>query len=719
MKKILIVLICCLTIFTVSCGKKKLDKPNNVAIDESGMITWDKVDNAESYKIIINGQEFVSYLNFYTVEDLSKDFTFYVIAVNSKTTSDASDPIFVKGKEKEIKSKLPGELANEIIRKTKIDVSNKEEIEAVLNEGVVKAIHNGLNENAFMVFKGSIESIVTDIENIDSTKILTLYTAVSGISKEVNSNYLIVYVAYLRGLLIAESHKNDVEISKLNEALASATESEKIDINHKIEAYKGMNNCYTTISNVIKEDEEDIISNFNDCIYPVLSMLKKALSNETIKVIEEIMKSEDKTLMVDKIVQIKNDIIGTLKAEPIPYKSVEMLLDILYGQKETLKVYVTYKQIVDGKNYAELLKFIDKLEPDNEKLAKDLIAKYNNVIDVIYGIDANVVKEAIKYENPTQVVAYLALTAFTKLDFDITISSNDILNILEGVIPEETILQLTGLTNADLTKICDFVAKYLNKDYRTFISNNIDAIVSCLGLEMNEKITTHPIETSDKLNGLGANFYKPGQKFDIVEYKAEGNGYRYTVESYEITAIDDEGNITYKSKTTTGVIKGLNGFPELLRALLEANKDHKKEIVTDLIDLTGTISKITILPEEVVNFLNAINELNSDDIMSIIDDAYDLTISTLDFIKSNNIDLNKFVLSYKVNDKKLTEYREEILTNFKDDALKQSLYTIVDKAADVFEQKNLLEKLGFETKEAFVKKYKDLIDSKFAKAPEE
>ncbi len=64
-----------------ACDSDKiLDTPSNVAITEQGLITFDKVEHATSYEITIGDATYTTDTESYQVEDLTKDFTFTVIA---------------------------------------------------------------------------------------------------------------------------------------------------------------------------------------------------------------------------------------------------------------------------------------------------------------------------------------------------------------------------------------------------------------------------------------------------------------------------------------------------------------------------------------------------------------------------------------------------------------------------------------------------------------
>ena len=95
MKKIFNIFLLVLVMFAmVSCKKDKtLATPTNVQISEAGVITWDVVENAESYIVIINDQQYSVSTPFYLVTNLNIDFTYSVIACASKFDSSAPSAI--------------------------------------------------------------------------------------------------------------------------------------------------------------------------------------------------------------------------------------------------------------------------------------------------------------------------------------------------------------------------------------------------------------------------------------------------------------------------------------------------------------------------------------------------------------------------------------------------------------------------------------------------
>lgn len=59
---------------------KELDTPTNVAVSDTGLITWDTVTNATKYIVTINETEHETSVNYYQVTDLTKDFACFVVA---------------------------------------------------------------------------------------------------------------------------------------------------------------------------------------------------------------------------------------------------------------------------------------------------------------------------------------------------------------------------------------------------------------------------------------------------------------------------------------------------------------------------------------------------------------------------------------------------------------------------------------------------------------
>ena len=85
MKKIINLTVLCLVILIVftGCGNKKLDTPTNVVLSDTGLLSWDAVENAESYTVTINDETYTTKTNYYQVESLSIDFT-YSVTANAK-----------------------------------------------------------------------------------------------------------------------------------------------------------------------------------------------------------------------------------------------------------------------------------------------------------------------------------------------------------------------------------------------------------------------------------------------------------------------------------------------------------------------------------------------------------------------------------------------------------------------------------------------------------
>ena len=72
-----------------ACGEKVLAAPQNVTLSDTGLLTWDAVENAESYTVTIGEDTYTTSTNSYQVRDLDVDFTYSVIAEAEGYTSSA------------------------------------------------------------------------------------------------------------------------------------------------------------------------------------------------------------------------------------------------------------------------------------------------------------------------------------------------------------------------------------------------------------------------------------------------------------------------------------------------------------------------------------------------------------------------------------------------------------------------------------------------------
>lgn len=94
---ICLVLVLCTVIPLVGCIQtpKKLNAPQNVKVSNSGLITWDAVENATGYAVTIGEQQYDVTATNFQAPDAAKDFTCSVVAVaEGYDNSDASTATF-------------------------------------------------------------------------------------------------------------------------------------------------------------------------------------------------------------------------------------------------------------------------------------------------------------------------------------------------------------------------------------------------------------------------------------------------------------------------------------------------------------------------------------------------------------------------------------------------------------------------------------------------
>lgn len=107
--KILRRFICAIVIVVLAfaftgCGKKdtQLATPENVTVSDEGVISWDEVENADYYIVVLNENKIKSNTNSYTVGSVINDFTFAVIAAAEEGSgyknSEPSETQTFKGK---------------------------------------------------------------------------------------------------------------------------------------------------------------------------------------------------------------------------------------------------------------------------------------------------------------------------------------------------------------------------------------------------------------------------------------------------------------------------------------------------------------------------------------------------------------------------------------------------------------------------------------------
>lgn len=164
MKKIISIFLVLLAMFTlISCDDEKvLNTPSNVTLSESGLITWDSVENATSYIILLNGESITVETPFYLVSNLKADFTYSIIAcADGYTSSNPSDLLVYQAP----KPELPKPPVSNII----VGISGASEVkngkQITLKANVIG--HKETDEVTWHIVKGA------DYATIDEKGVLT------------------------------------------------------------------------------------------------------------------------------------------------------------------------------------------------------------------------------------------------------------------------------------------------------------------------------------------------------------------------------------------------------------------------------------------------------------------------------------------------------------------------------------------------------------------
>ena len=102
MKKIISILLIVFMLFSVTgCGKKSGDDtitlatPANVTVSDNGLITWDAVENATSYTVVVNGKTYNTSETRLPYSDIYTDATITVTATNGKNVSEPATYSYV------------------------------------------------------------------------------------------------------------------------------------------------------------------------------------------------------------------------------------------------------------------------------------------------------------------------------------------------------------------------------------------------------------------------------------------------------------------------------------------------------------------------------------------------------------------------------------------------------------------------------------------------
>ncbi|MBQ6817071.1 MAG: hypothetical protein IJO27_01425, partial [Bacilli bacterium] len=197
MKKIIKIFLLVFALFlTVACGDEKvLTTPTNIVLDKNGVLTWDPVPNATSYKITINGEVVETETPFYVMPNMKVDMVYSVTAyAEGYEPSPTSEPQIYTAPVVKVPDPTTKDIVIAISGSSEIrivkTITLKATVTGALDTTVTWSIKKG-SEFATINEKGELTA--TNVTNEDGNKIIEVI-ATSNEDKEFYGSKIITIV---------------------------------------------------------------------------------------------------------------------------------------------------------------------------------------------------------------------------------------------------------------------------------------------------------------------------------------------------------------------------------------------------------------------------------------------------------------------------------------------------------------------------------------------
>lgn len=719
MKKILSFFITVLALFTLfGCNnneEKILTVPTNVSISAEGNITWDAVENATSYIVTINGESFIVTTNSYQVKNLKNDFSFTVKALaDGYTTSEASEAKSFTGTAASDKEAMT-DYAIASILGTKEEADNKEAFDRqakMLKEACHKSYEYGVELDTLKLV---IDTIKENKDNGTQSVLLSLLLSVSTLDQDQIVG-MTVFADYYAQIFI-DSIKTLFGSTEGNEALVKTLDDTS--------ALLLRNDCEIAVAlgHILSQG----VNVYNRLSLKVIPQIAKLVT-------EGSFKQNPKT-----VVEIKNSVVNALLANPIADEDLTVVLTFI---KDWIPVAAPLFEEADyeGINIKTVLdKLSEVLENiDMAELASTINSESAKALKGLDFITEDLLREAFKYDNNTQMIAYIVLHGLKTAIPVIDIKGSDVTNVVDILYTKiiesypdmaATVKELLGLSDEDYALLGDSIAKLINdlvNGCGNFVKNedNILLIVNALKATFEETTNTGNEYLFEDEIADSERIQKVMSEYGFTEANQMGIGYPYTVKqvgqyNYRIeiktltVTIDsfDDGDVYYYYEEKTVIIDNLQEIVPLVKALLEALKTKTNVVAEDVQGILKVLAKMSIIPEGIgKQFLTYFVNATEEDMNLVISDLIDVLKGLVDYVLS--VGTADFVFAVANDDfdmlyKFLTKENAELVKTFIND-----LGTLLDnvKAFPLVISLGEDSEMRFETKEEFTGMINGLID---------
>lgn len=735
-KKILFVVTLCMTLFLVtSClvQKETLATPQNVKVSSSGLVTWDAVDNAEKYYVVYENEEGSYNVTVtetkYQLEDVESAWTITVIAKAPKySNSLVSEAVEFVGENQEEIAELTELFIDTFLGDKKPNLSAEE---AARYDADAKYLKQAVKKIVSLGYKQDVAEDIVEMYQDGSSDVFGIVTTTLNVLNLYSDEEITSFLYYLEVALVGYL------ISVRNE-------------------YADFNNSYVELV-------DGVITNFQNAdlelvnhVYNIIKTTKDLSSSLTpiIAQIGEIVEEFD-TVKAEKIYSVKSSLVKALKKNLVDKEDLIYVFDFIGGFKESVDTiasnidstdaapWVSYVLVI----YNEISPLLDEI--DSVELVTTIENGYVGFLDFIDGISEEFIEDILNKETMEEMLVQLVASALQnllpkpseigKIDVEVTLTIID--TILEEIFGEDvpTITELLGLSEEQIKEYLESSANLEESLYECFynIINNegiVDAIVKAMKytsesnfsgsviIEDDETIPEHAKEFMKKYGIEKFGLEHSGSFYEIIEpIKVEGNSAVLTIKTLEVwvyTAADgDEGNLFVQTiyEEINYTVTNANDLLPLIKICVKEFLNCEKEVVAMLNTLIKLLPSLSLpegsLPDEALSVLDVIAKLDDKALDNLVSVLFDLVDSALTYAET--IDLNQLILMLEHTD--VIEFSEfkEFVQGFGTSENIQLMKSLISEIADVFEQLDMIDEIGYESKSEFINDTNDAIDEFF------
>ncbi|MFA6829648.1 MAG: hypothetical protein WCR67_02960 [Bacilli bacterium] len=625
-----------------------LDTPTNISIDEEGLITWDKVDNAKNYVVSINLDNYLTEKNFYQVRDLSQDFTYSVYAMgqgyeNSPKSEEYTYVGTISKAVEEIKDYLSEfcfeEVGEEEYRLQFPNASKK--LDEIILEASKVFVENGMT---LELAQKQLPYLVSSFSHGELSNATVDYFLSLNVKEKANFVY---FGGAIVDVVLWSSYYEETDDTLEGET--SVPKSMYDGMTYALE--EGGYDLATSISNIATKFLNAYLSFSIECLPDIIDYLNDPY---------------DFTCDIDVLCDIRDQLVSLLKVAKINKADLATVIDFFLDYISIGSISYNYddyeslfERLPDAiRPFVELavsnILKMDFTTVTGDQIAEGLLSGYDILVNSIDEVTDEELEYLSELDYNSEQIGYIVSVVVENIcegiDYEGPVEAENVNQVLGFVYEifrnsDEEIFEALGIEEEDYEESCSLLADGIEALRNTlgFVIENFKDILPVFEFDYTIQYSYDYTErTANEVAGLTYDKVEPNQVIYYDPGKSDPGYNSYTIYQYTILSISEDHKIHYRVTYISIYLRNSEYLIDALSTIISNQKTDINTIFESLCSLSTILYSSTAIDTlELPMFFAILTELDKNEDTGLFIKALDILDDYLTFAKnSTDIDFD-------------------------------------------------------------------------------